>query len=599
MVHGPPAVERADAREPTAFLSGAAAASTERRYDRSVRRGPKLTCPAHPGSLLERAFALSRRIALACGLGACASARTSGPAEPLPVPPTAANGMGVPRSEPGASATTARSARQPAESRPAALGTRGPVLVEVASPNGRWASLCQAREDTDRSGRVEVRYGPRGELLGDALESYFVLGAGPGEPIDGVAAYDPTGRHVVLVVNQELILVDTLTQKRHSLTESGGDGRWDALAFVPHRGVAFDSSGSRLAYVRADPRATRSRRHDKVVIRELPSGAERLADPGGGAVWRLRFLPDGRQIALDVVVEDTNKNGRLDWPVPELRINRWRCHGPITTFPAWPETGDRTVTKLVGPGDSEARVVDGWVAPLGEGHLVRGAADQLLYVTGSTRSVVTDAACAGRSLHVDPIRRAALIACTGQGPRASVFWVSPGRRLDLGIQVPCTHLDYVPEFLPRLVPVYPGGSTVVVDLDKAAVVEFEAGDEVVLTRGATAVVRRGESLIARDVDSGRELELARSLVPFGDVLVAGSTVYVPPFVVTLDPEGRAMKPKVLGKAPPEVLGLSEQGQVLVAARPGSDSAPPTGPLRWASPEPLDHGASRSRASTGS
>jgi hypothetical protein len=71
--------------------------------------------------------------------------------------------------------------------------------------------VCQAREDTDRDGKLAVRYGPRGELEGDAMRSYFVLGAGPGEAIDGLAAYDPTGRYVVVVVDGKLWLIDAVT----------------------------------------------------------------------------------------------------------------------------------------------------------------------------------------------------------------------------------------------------------------------------------------------------------------------------------------------------------------------------------------------------
>ena len=82
------------------------------------------------------------------------------------------------------------------------------MIVEAVGANGRWAAVCQARKDTDGDGKIAVRYGPRGELAGDAMRSYFVLGGGKGEPIDAVAAHDRAGRYVVLETKKRLVFLD-------------------------------------------------------------------------------------------------------------------------------------------------------------------------------------------------------------------------------------------------------------------------------------------------------------------------------------------------------------------------------------------------------
>jgi hypothetical protein len=162
--------------------------------------------------------------------------------------------------------------------------------------------------------------------------------------------------------------------------------------------------------------------------------------------------------------------------------------------------------------------------------------------------------------------------------------VGPGRRTDLELDVPATGLDHIPDRLPRLVPLFPGNGTVVVDLDAGVVVHLEPGDDVIHTRGTTAIVRRGKRLVVRDCVSGREQRLDVSVRPLGDALVTGAAIYVPPVILRLSSEDGTVK--LLGRAPAEVLGMSDKGYVLVASRPGTVAAPANGPLRWRAPQAL-------------
>lgn len=463
------------------------------------------------------------------------------------------------------------------------IGASGPAIVEAVGANGRWVALCQARDDTDGDGRLAVHYGPRGELVGDSMRSYFVLGPGPGEAIDALLAYDGSGRHVVLSVKERLVLVDTLTGARTDLTALGADGRSDASAFVQHRALAFDPAGRTLAYFRRDSSAPANVRRAVVVVRDLSSGAERVIQAGPGEPWRVRFAPDGRKLVLQVIANDTNGNGRLGWPVPEVKVNRWRCQGPVARFPVWQDRGDRPVTRIASVDGREARYIFGWVSSLGDEELVRDSDGRLL----TKRSVLMDPECGGVVLHSDPLRRVALVACSAEATRAPVWLVGPGLRHDLGIDVQPTSIDFLPERLTRLVPLYPGAEVVLVDLERRSLAKLTAGDDVVATSGSIALVRRGSELVAYDADSGREKNLAAPLDAFGSTLLAGSVAFVPPFVVRL-PEVQTGKtgrggPTVLGSARWAVLGLEQNGYLLVPTKPPSDEAPAEGPLRWMEP----------------
>jgi hypothetical protein len=536
-----------------------------------------------PATLLAALGALL----LGCGAPAHAAplAHAAVPHAPKPAPVAARSRPGRPpatRAESGVPRTKPEATRPPPFGDP--IGAAGPVIVESAGASGRWVALCQAREDTDGDGKLAVRYGPRGEFVGDSMQSYFVLGSGPGEAIDALALEDSSGRHVVIAQQGRLLLVDTEAGARVDLTALGADDRSDALAFVPHRSLTFDPEGRRLAYLRRDPGPYTHGRRALVVVRDLSSGAEREINTGLGEPWRLRFSPDGRELVLEVIAEDTNGNGRLEWPVPESKVNRWRCHGPVARYPVWTDRGDRPATRVVSVDTGKARNVIGWMASLGDQDLVRDFERRLLLVRGSARSTLMDQDCGGVMLYADPSRRLALVACSAETPRASVWLVGPGLRRDLELDVQPTSIDYLPDRLTRLFTLYPGADAVLVDLERRSLAKLAAGDDVVTTSASVALVRRGKDLVAHDVDSGQERTLASPLDPFGPTLFAGSVAFVPPFVVRL-PEARVGNTagagvSVLGKGPVSVLGLNQNGHLLTPSTPPTDDAPAQGPLRW-------------------
>ena len=50
--------------------------------------------------------------------------------------------------------------------------------------------MCQARQDTDRNGKISVGYGMHGDTFGDRLDPFLVFGSGTGSLIDSFVARD-------------------------------------------------------------------------------------------------------------------------------------------------------------------------------------------------------------------------------------------------------------------------------------------------------------------------------------------------------------------------------------------------------------------------
>ena len=91
---------------------------------------------------------------------------------------------------PDAAAPTA----PPPVSEDRALGTPHPTVLLGAAGDGSWLAICQAREDTDHDGHIEVGFGVHGESLGDRLVPYLLLRPGPGREITRFLRSDRSGR---------------------------------------------------------------------------------------------------------------------------------------------------------------------------------------------------------------------------------------------------------------------------------------------------------------------------------------------------------------------------------------------------------------------
>jgi hypothetical protein len=318
------------------------------------------------------------------------------------------------------------------------------------------------------------------------------------------------------------------------------------------------------------------------VVRKLDDGTEAEIDPGPGSLWRAELDSTGTWVVLHVLVSDTNGNGRLDWPAPAAEQSHFRCGGPIPRLDAWLGRGDSPVVRVARASGGKAKLVPTFVAPFGENLLVREPGGRLLLRRGPGQShQLAPAKCQARVLHADVTRQLVVGTCTPQPGRARVNLLGVTFRDELEIEVaPQTH-DRWPDGSPRLVALYAGRQAVLLDLDQRRAHTLEPDDQVLGTRGARALVRRGRSLWLFDADRGEAAKLpgrTRRLLRHAtqDAMVAAH-----PLVVDLD-AGR-----VLGTVPQRPLAVTRTGRVLVAA--GGDQHAQqlaAGPLRWVDPLPV-------------
>jgi hypothetical protein len=225
------------------------------------------------------------------------------------------------------------------------LGTAAPGVAYVVDGGRRWAAICEARQDDDGNGKLQVMVMQHGDTGGDQLRPYLVLGAGKGAEIDDFVASDPNGRWVVATKDMCVHLVDTETGKAVALR--GADGRPGDTVGGDHRAATFSPDGKALLYIKSD--GARS----IVVQRDLRTGAERPIDPGPGDLSRAFFDRSGRFVVMDVVATDTDRDGLLTQPRVATTLGSRRCRAPLSSASFFGEIGDKPVQR-VAPVDGGA-----------------------------------------------------------------------------------------------------------------------------------------------------------------------------------------------------------------------------------------------------
>ena len=276
-----------------------------------------------------------------------------------------------PRPPPQPAAHTIAAPRASADSG-AAIGTAHPLAGVMAAPNGRWFVVCQAREDTDDNGRLEVTRDFH-SWYGDQLVPYLVLGAGPGAAIDYPAAHSKDGAWLAVVRGGGLELVDATTFRRTALpAELVNDWHWTRDKNARFASIA--ANGTRMTYLRRDPAS----RQQVIVIRDLPSGRERTVAVAG-LLWRATAEPDGRWASVLVMRADTDHDGKVEWPggVADRSLNE--CDTDIVHHrnPSGDEPTELWLDLATGELVDDPTVL----GPAGD-HLVRRRADGALTLGG-------------------------------------------------------------------------------------------------------------------------------------------------------------------------------------------------------------------------
>jgi len=411
-------------------------------------------------------------------------------------PPPAA-----PRSVPARSSAPARAASRAAPI--SGVGSSHPFFPLAAAPDGTWVALCQARSDTNADGRVQLRAGAHGELSGDRAQGFIVLGAGAGTPIDELLAFSPDGRYLAVRRAVGLWLLDSSTRSELPLSAGQVDLESDLAPFRGHRAVAFDPSSKRLLYVRRGPAKS------EIVVRDLASGREQSSDPGAGEIWRAEFVSDGPWLLLHMVADDTNGNGKLEWPAPRALTNDSQCASTLARFPVWQPRGDVARTRLAHSERAYVEDVAGFVTALGDGFVIRQPSERLVWKAASPEASpprrdveLAPAKCAARVVFVDSVRGALVIGCSGAGLRWPLRLVLPGYSADLDVDLAPTEFLRPCEARPRLLALYPGQGSLLLDLERRVLLPLRNGDLVLCTQGKTALLQRARELWTFDADSG-------------------------------------------------------------------------------------------------
>jgi len=512
-------------------------------------------------------------------LSACASRR------PFPVPdlPRAAfaapgartrDDTPVPRAEPSASSPPTEAASASPGTLPEVslgeIGSPGELRLLASSSRGAWVAFCSSDDKTPR----------------------LVLGSGTGEPVDDVLAQDPSGRYVVVARGNGADLIDAGTSSRVDLGELGADVRRARTDYAEHRTLSFDPTGRFLSYLR--------RRDDRssIVVRELSSGTERAFSAGPGDVFRLHLSADGRYVTFDALREDTNHNGKLDWPVPEER-GFVPCNSrdlPKFRSFAYQARGDAVTRAALDLADGSVRDVPGLLTPLAAGLLVRDVDGSLELEQNGKHTPLAPATCDARVLFADAERSLVLAACTPPPPpprkpghlppaptgKRDVWLFGPGFAKNLQSELYETTTDREATIGARLVPLYPGASAGLVDLERRELLPLSPGSRVIATHGSAALIWRDADLFSYDAQTKSERRLSHGVLKNPDLMHAGGAVLLSPFVV-VDLDGPALS------APPRPLALAANGYVLTDSGDnpaGPLTGPIRGPLHWVQPTVL-------------
>ncbi len=274
------------------------------------------------------------------------------------------------------------------------IGTSGPVQLLASSSSGAWVALCDTTAKT----------------------ASLVLGSGVGESIDELLAQDPSGRYVVSTRDGVATLVDTLLGTRVDLSALGADVRRVRADYADHRTLSFDAKGQHLAYLRKQAGSS------QLVVRALPEGTEQVVAAGPGELFRLKLSADARYLTFDALREDSNHNGKLDWPAPEEPARKNACEKPalpkFRTF-GYQGRGDALTHGVASVQTGTLRDLPELLTPLGANLVVREADGSLQLEQAGKRSVLAPASCAARVLFADAERGLVVATCAPPPPKKS------------------------------------------------------------------------------------------------------------------------------------------------------------------------------------
>ncbi|MFY2560928.1 hypothetical protein ACN469_25215 [Corallococcus terminator] len=520
-------------------------------------------------------------------------------------------------SRPMAKADGGQAPGEPTTAPPAGpFGTAHRFNLMEASPDGRWLIACQAREDTDKNGRIDEddrtfahpRYGE-----GDRSVTYLFLDSGLGTPIEDFLGADVSGRYLAVVRNQTLILLDVWTRDERELVRYRVPDSTRPDAVLPPPVARFSSDGRHLLYLRETEGRV------SAVVRELSSGREQQVEAGAGELRSADFSDAGDWVNLWVHNEDLSEGEPRERPTHsssrlrgscklDPRGESYRVREDMLVWRARRVEGG-PLHELRGAARMDA--TEPLTLLLGRFILRRGEAGELFVEDSSGRRIEwVPAFCEGRILVADPRRELVVVACTYKGPESLASVELHGAEVHQPLDFHVTYRDedssYFPFPFPRLVSLPEGfpehltpeglmsrftdSRRVLIDLETRAL--HRVADDIVTTRGLLALLwapihfephevmrdsvvkevikSRRRPLSLWDIEKGKRTLLsehashwtfrAGSLVLAGGLLVdmesrqvVGRPSVVDTTVMALDKRGRILR----GNAPPKGQGRGE------------------------------------------
>ncbi len=462
------------------------------------------------------------------------------------------------------------------------LGTKGAIIVEGVAADGSWALVCQAREDTNGDGRIEVNLGYHGDTYGDTMRPYLIRGDGPGEEIATLVDFDPEGGHIAYLQNGKLLVEHPRTGRIIDLSARGAVASDDDSPLYAHRAAQFDRSGSSVLYLRSID----ARLH--AVVHRLEDGQETIFDPGPGQLWRAFIGPRGAWVTLWVLTADTDLDGKIAPPQVRTSLGPRRCRGRIASYSTFGGSGDQPTTRFAFRG-GVAREIDGVVGYLGGDLMLRAEDGAIQLDDGRSTKEIIPAACGAQIVGIDRHRGRIIAICRAEARTPLRWYDRSGAVKDLGQISRYAKDDHLFPASRHFLAQAKDAHGLIIDLETGRRRSIDGRQQVVATTSAFTLVNRAGTIVLLTPEGERVLASINTDYP--TTLVRGDYAAVDRYVFHLK-SGR-----LVGRVEGPPVGLSENGEILVSRDlPMLARSLDAGPLKWVQPMPVDDPPRRSEPS---
>jgi hypothetical protein len=421
------------------------------------------------------------------------------------------------------------------------------------------------------------------------MPAYLARSASSVHRILAVLGSSPDGRFLVFASEtREPLLYDALTDSTDSLAGLELDLRTDALR-GPLRSVAFSPDGSRLALltqgasprviVRELQRANRSTTAGKGGHQPTPQRVDAVVTPVGSHIWRIAFDGSGTLVVLQEILDDTNRNGRLQWPVPERPLKNTRCSAALNAIDAWPPGVDAVTTTVAPVAGGAAKVVDGFVALFEAATIAKRVGEGLVMEQAGRSKRLGTTDCEPHVLAISSRYGQVLTTCSDKKGRVALELVSTGGARVFNYEVTNSFADWTEPEPDRFRALYAGAHTYLVDFRSSQIDALQDRDQVLAQGEAGILVRRATQVLLINRDTGRSQTLLTDVRTGTRLFLGTGHVMVGPVLLS------AEKGRRLGLVDHPALAITANGCVLVALGPRQPGEPfYRGPLQWVCPE---------------